>query len=180
MTILPGRRGLGIGGYHRRDLEADAALLTEFGVQTFVLLVEDHELIGSGLPNFVEMMKRRGIAVLRCPIVDGQTPRDISHASRWLLTQNRDSLDPVPGDLSVFRALLVTIETQLRAGATIAVSCRAGLGRTGVLAACLLINGGLDPVAAIMVTRRCRKGTIENSNQVAFVRDWPAATTDLP
>ena len=158
LTILPGKHQIGISGRHERDLELDAARLTELGVSVFVLLVEDHELIGCAVPNFVEVMHRHHITVLRCPIVDGQTPG--------------------PTSLAAFRALLAEMEARLRAGQHLAVSCRGGLGRTGLTAACLLINGGLDSRQAISLVRQVRSGAIENRLQEYFIRSWPIIRGD--
>jgi protein-tyrosine phosphatase len=174
MTILPGKKIAGIAGYHDRDLAADAAILAKAGVSTFVLLVEDHELVSCHVPDFVPVMNRHGIAILRCPIVDGHTPHQHSSAERSISLRHGANAVPEPGDLVAFRATLARVEAGLAAGATVAVSCRGGLGRTGIFAACLLIDGGLEPGAAIRMTRSAREGTIENARQEAFVRGWSA------
>jgi protein-tyrosine phosphatase len=54
------------------------------------------------------------------------------------------------------------------------VHCAAGLGRTGTLAALLLVEGGLEPEAAIARVRQARPGTLETADQEAFVRRWAA------
>jgi protein-tyrosine phosphatase len=175
MTILPGKRVPGISGRHERDLELDATRLVTLGVNVFVLLVEDHELVRCGVPGFVETMNRHGIEVLRCPIVDGWTPREISLAERPLSVRHGPLRTPHPGDMAAFTTTLARIEVRLVTAQTVAVSCRGGLGRTGLLAACLLVNGGLDPSAAIAATRASRHGAIETARQEAFVRAWRPA-----
>ena len=173
MTILPGKRVGGISGRHERDLELDAARLATLGVNLFVLLVEDHELTRCGVPDFVEVMNRHGLAVLRCPMVDGHTPLTHSLAERPLSNLSGFNPAPAPGDLEAFVSTLANLEIRLAAGQIIAVSCRGGLGRTGLLAACLLINGGLSPQRAIDLTRAARPGAIETDRQVSFVLSWP-------
>src|SRR5664279_3259070 len=83
MTILPGKyQPGGLAGDHERDLEIDAACLAELGVTTFVVLVEDWELVRCRVPNFVATMARHGIEVVRYPMVDGHTPVTLSEAAR--------------------------------------------------------------------------------------------------
>lgn len=168
MTLLPGRRCSGYAVKEPRDLERDAQTLAALGVSVFILLVEDHELISCGVPAFVAVMAAHGITVLRCPIVDGQTPRELSSAPR-----PPSGLGvPEPGDIDAFTKLVGEIEGRLWLGQTIGVSCRGGLGRTGVLAACLLKRAGLDADAAIAEVRLARRGAVENPRQEAFIHAW--------
>ena len=78
----------------------------------------------------------------------------------------------VPSDHGAFKALLESVADRLRNGDGVLVTCMGGLGRTGTLVACLLLEAGLDAEAAIGATRAARLGTIENSAQEAFVRAW--------
>jgi len=170
MTILPGRRCSGKTGTHPRDIEQDAATLAGHGVDAFVLLVEDHELTACGVPAFSAVMADHAIPVIRCPIVDHQTPADRSGASRS--PRADDAAVPEPGDLAAFTELVADTAIRLRAGQTLAVSCHGGVGRTGTLAACLLKRAGLDADTAIAVVRRSRPGAVETASQEAFVRAW--------
>jgi len=173
MTILPGRRCSGKTAKEPRDIERDVTALAAIGVDAFVLLVEDHELIACGVPTFTTVFADHGILVIRCPIVDHRTPRDRSSAARPL-SQPPHSGHPVPapGDTAAFDDLVRSVETRLHTGETLAVSCHGGLGRTGTLAACLLKLGGLDAEAAMAVVRRTRPGAIDHASQEAFVRGW--------
>lgn len=175
MTILPGKHQAGaMSGNHARDLELDAArLATEYGVTTFILLVEGWELEACRVPAFAATMARHGITVRHYPMVDSHTPADRStHAPFRPSGTPPGTRYPGPGDVAGFGTLLGEIEMRLAAGETIAMSCRGGIGRTGLTAACLLVNGGLDPETAMRVTRASRKGTIENHRQETFVRRW--------
>lgn len=151
MTILPGKHGRGMAGYHWRDLDEDVERLArKFEVTTFVLLVEDDELVSTGTSAIASTMAEDGIELLRFPIVD--------HG--------------VPQDTGAFAALLGQVEERLHAGAIVVIACRGGLGRTGMTVACLLRDAGLSAEDAIALTRSSRKKTIETAAQEAFVRDW--------
>ena len=152
MTFLPGKHGLGRAGTHRRDLETDARVLVQtHGVDTLVLLVEDHELDAARVPGIAGVMERHGIELLRHPILDMG----------------------VPADPAAFRALLGDVIARVKGGRHVAVACLGGLGRTGTAVACLLVEAGLDPESAIALTRTSRQRTIETPAQERFVRDWP-------
>jgi protein-tyrosine phosphatase len=58
----------------------------------------------------------------------------------------------------------------LRAGGRLAVHCRAGLGRTGMITARLLIEMGATPDAAVKAVRAAKTGAIETDEQEAYVR----------
>lgn len=152
MTFLPGTQREGSSGHHQpRALDADAAALrAAHGVDTFLLLVEDHELEAAGVPDIAEVMAAAGIHLVRFPIVDmGATP-------------DRDGL----------RAVLDDLLARLTAGETVVVACRGGMGRTGTIVGCLLRDVGVNGQAAIDLTRASRKHTIENRAQERFVLDW--------
>lgn len=151
MTFLPGKQRDGWSGLHWRDLAADVARLRgEVGVDALLLLVEDHELEAAGVPDIEAVTTGEGIDLVRFPIVDTQ------------VTPDRDGL----------RLTLDDALARLVAGQSVVVACRGGLGRTGTIVGCLLRDGGLDPGAAIALTRASRKHTIETGAQEQFVTDW--------
>jgi ADP-ribosylglycohydrolase len=151
MTFLPGKHDKGSAGSHWRNLEADVARLREdWAVDTLVLLVRDEELVVAGVAGIAELMAAHGIELVRYPIVD---------------------MD-VPTDLVSFQRLLDGVGGRLRAGKTMVVACRGGLGRTGTVVGCLLREAGLDGRAAIALTRASRPSTIQGLGQEAFIVDW--------
>lgn len=151
MTFLPGKQRDGWSGLHWRDLRADVARLRGvLGVDALLLLVEDHELEHARVPDIAAVMAEGGIELLRFPIVDMQVTPDRNGLRR--------TLDDVLG--------------RIRAGQRVVVACRGGMGRTGTIVGCMLRDGGPDGEAAITLTRKSRKNTIEREIQEAFVTDW--------
>ncbi len=148
MTFLPGKQRDGWTGMHWRDLRADVARLRgEHRVDTFLLLVEDHELDAARVPEIAAVMAGEGIDFLRYPIVDMD------------VTKDREAL----------RLTLDDVLARIVAGQRVVVACRGGMGRTGTIVGCLLRDGGLDGNAAIKLTRASRKNTIERDTQEVFV-----------
>jgi protein-tyrosine phosphatase len=78
----------------------------------------------------------------------------------------------VPADRVAYRSTLDGLVEAIRAGRTVVVACRGGLGRTGTAVASLLVGEGMAPQAAIRLTRESRKNTIERGIQVEFVHEW--------
>jgi protein-tyrosine phosphatase len=151
-------RGTGLARDHGRlgmtGLRGAARLSRADGVDTVVLLVEDHELQVAALESIVTDLAGQGIVVVRWPIEDMG----------------------VPADRMAFQSLVDTVRDELLGGRTVIVACQAGLGRTGTIVACLLVAGGLQPDEAIALARGTRPGAIERQSQVEFVRDWSTAS----
>jgi protein-tyrosine phosphatase len=151
MTFLPGKQRHGLTGLHWRDLDADLARLhNDLGVDTLLLLVEDHELHAARVSDIAAACAAHGIDLIRFPIPD---------------------LD-VPTDREAYRTQIDGCRRRIEEGRTVVLACRGGLGRTGTAVGCLLRDGGLDAEAAIALTRASRPGTIETPAQEAFVRTW--------
>ena len=155
LTILPGKRGVSFrypGRTYRRDLDEDFALLRAVGVRRLLLLVDDAELRHWSDPGIVERGSAAGVAVIRHPIPDGQPPSSAAE----------------------MRAILKEIR-EGRAAGNVAVACMGGVGRTGTVAACALVEGGMTPEEAIATVRAVRHPTaVETAEQEQFVRSFAA------
>jgi len=154
MTFLPGKKGIGYSGDWWRDLDADVAALRELhGCDTLLLLVEDNELVSTKTTQLSSAFERHGIELRRHPVIDMN----------------------VPADAASYRSTLEGMTGAIRAGQTVVIACRGGLGRTGTAVACLLVDAGMEPDAAIALTRAARPKAIERGIQVAWVRAWRLA-----
>lgn len=149
LTFLPGKRGASMrypGRVYRRELDADLETLVTLGVARLLLLVEDHELHRWGEPDLVQRAAVRGIEVERRPIPDGEAP----------------ARSELPAMLAWMRAA--------RQDGDVAVACMGGVGRTGTVVACALVEAGWGADEAIAEVRRVRHPTaVETPAQEAFV-----------
>jgi len=137
-------------GAWSRDLDTDLRTLCDWGASTVVTLMETYELELLRVPDLGERVSRAGLRWWHLPIVDGGVPnRHFEHA--W----NRAGED---------------LRRRLMAGEGIVIHCRGGLGRTGIVAARLLVEFGEEPESALFRVRRCRTGTVENWLQEEYVR----------
>lgn len=150
LTFLPGKHGTSFrypGLVYGRDLDRDLAAMRAAGVEVLVLLVEDAELAAWGDPAIVERAAGAGIRVRRHPWPDGGTPASTAEMA----------------------ALLGMIRAD-RATGNVAVACMGGVGRTGLVAACALVDAGFDAGAAIAEVRRIRHpDAVETEAQAEFV-----------
>jgi ADP-ribosyl-[dinitrogen reductase] hydrolase len=62
-----------------------------------------------------------------------------------------------------------TIREALERGEHVVLHCLAGLGRTGTIAARLLVEFGMEPEAAILRVRDARPGSIQTRKQEKYV-----------
>lgn len=156
LTILPGKRGVSFrypGRVYRRDLDDDLAMLLAAGVRRLVLLVEDTELSRWSDAGIVERGATAGVAVLRHPMPDGQPPTSLAEM-REILAEIRDG----------------------RRDGNVAVACMGGVGRTGTVAACALVQAGRTAEEAIAMVRSVRHpSAVETADQERFVRAFGEA-----
>jgi protein-tyrosine phosphatase len=81
----------------------------------------------------------------------------------------------VPSNPSTFFDLLEGIHDDLRQGKKVLVHCRQGIGRTGLIAASLLVRHGMDPDVAIDEVSRTRGIQVpETAEQESCIRDVAA------
>jgi len=110
-----------------------------------------HHLVRACDPTYsVDPLRAIGISVHEMPFPDGGVPPK-NVVDKWL-------------------SLLETVckEDEIE---TIGVHCIAGLGRAPVLVAIALIEGGMDPLKAILYVRERRGGSI-NMKQMTWLKGY--------
>ena len=158
-VAVPGRRGLiGIAPYPGRsgDLAADVAALRAWGAAAVLCLVEAAELDLLQVGALPELVRQAGLQWLHLPIPDMTAP-DRRFEDAW-------------------RAVRPRLQALLGDGRPLLIHCRGGLGRSGTIAARLLIEAGVEPEAAIARVRAARPGAIETAEQERYLREqqWRA------
>lgn len=151
MTACPGRKADGFGPRCDRDLAADLVEIAGTGSTMLVTLIEQYEFAMLGLSGFPDAVDRAGLHWLHLPICDISIP-DVEFERAWMTAGQQ-------------------LHQRLGRGERIVVHCRAGLGRTGLIAARLLVEAGATPDEAIRIVRAARPGTIETDEQLDFLRD---------
>ncbi len=129
------------------------------GARTVVSLVTDQELLELGLSHLAELSQEQGVEWLHAPIEDQQAP-DAAFEQWW-----HDH----------WGALCTTLDQ----GHAVALHCWGGLGRTGTVAARLLMQREqMLATAAMASVRQARPGSIETVDQELHLLAWsPQSTT---
>jgi len=108
-------------------LEDEIAGWQREGVDTVFSLLTSQEEEDLGLSNEARHIKARGMQFVSFPILDRE----------------------VPGSDTKAAAVLEKLDADLLSGRNVVVHCRQGIGRTGLMAAGLLVMKGLTPEAAV-------------------------------
>jgi nicotinamidase-related amidase len=127
ITLCPGRRDRG------RDLGADLTTLQSDHVDRLLCLATDSELQWAGVPDLGPRAQGAGFTYRRLSIPDQGAPElgDALELVRWCRqAAQRDE--------------------------SVIITCMGGLGRSGTIAACVLVSQGLSPDAAIAAVRTAR------------------------
>ncbi|MCB9737971.1 MAG: dual specificity protein phosphatase family protein [Deltaproteobacteria bacterium] len=144
LTLCPGRTDRG------RDLEADLATIAGHGVHHVVCLCSERELQDAGVGDYEARLQAHGLVLHHEVVADQGAP-------------------PTDADDKIARLDQVL----LGRGVDVVVHCMGGLGRTGLLAAALLIRRGMgadEAIAAIRAVRSPR--AVETEAQEAWLRGY--------
>ena len=131
-------------------LEDEVAGWKEAGVDVVVSLLtggEDSEL---GLVDERKQVQQHGLTFISFPIADYS----------------------VPTSKTELRQLASTLEQSLREGKSVGVHCRQGIGRSSVLAACVLVTSGESPDNAFDQISSARGRPVPDTSEQ---RNWVTA-----
>ena len=137
-------------GSTQKSLKRDIAAFLDWGATGVVTLNETEELSSFGLDYLGEELQSAGFWWRHLPIVDMNVPV-ASFEDTWKVEGQQ-------------------INASLAAGEKVIIHCLAGLGRTGMIAARLLVDIGVPPEAAIADVRRVRPRAIQTTAQEDYVR----------
>lgn len=144
LAIMPRPRG---GDW----LEDEVRAWKQTGVDVVVSLLMPEENTDLDLEKEAELCQAAGLQLISFPLVDRSVPPSLQKT------------------LNVVRLL----EPFLTAGKTVAIHCRQGIGRAGLLAACLLVLAGVNAEAAFRRLSDARGCQVpETSDQRRWVVDF--------
>ena len=136
-----------------RDLEQDVQTIASWQAKAALTLMETKELERYGVANIREVMTRHQIQWYHFPIQDMCIPdKRIEH---------------------IWSEISAGLRSTIVSGGNVLVHCRGGLGRSGMIAARILVELGWNPEPAIQKVREVRPGAIETTDQESFVLAGP-------
>lgn len=118
------------------------------GVDVVVSLLEEDEEADLELAGEGAIAEANGMAFVRFPVADRAVP------------ESREA----------FAQLVVTLAEQIRAGKSVAIHCRQGIGRAATLTVALLVQFGTECKSAIAAVSAARGRAVpETPEQLAFL-----------
>jgi ADP-ribosyl-[dinitrogen reductase] hydrolase len=147
LTLCPGKKD-GSRSWCR-DLGEDLRVIRAWNATTVVTLIKDHEFQMLGIEALGQEVRDLGMDWIHLPIVDVSIP-DRRFEDSWALIGPK-------------------LHARLDAGERVLIHCRGGLGRTGLVAALILVERGCDPYLAIRRVRAVRPHAIETPAQEQYV-----------
>lgn len=159
-VAVPGTRGHiglcaapGVNAYfggRARKLDDDLRAIRDWGAEGLVTLLQAEEMRMLELGNLDQLARGAGLWWRHLPIMDMCAPDEVFDTA-WVEEGRR-------------------LRQVLSNGGRFVVHCWAGLGRTGTVAARLLVEFGLTPDAAISEVRDARPGAIQSLAQETYVQ----------
>ena len=150
MSFCPGKKQLnGLTGSWSRDLYLDLTRIRDWGASIVVSLIEPHEFSFLDVEELPDVVVELGMKWRHGAIPDRHPPNQ-SFMQAWPTLKDE-------------------LTDELSSGKNVFIHCMGGLGRTGVVAAMLLIEAGYSAQQAIAAVRASRPHTIETSAQESFL-----------
>lgn len=132
--------------------------LSEAGIRQVVSLLEGHEAFEVGLAKEKELCEQNLMRFVSYPIADRGLPRTASH----------------------FAQATARICDEIGRGLSTVVHCRAGIGRTGLFAAGILVQLGYEVDDAFALVSECRGVSVPDTDeQREWLRNNRDTITDL-
>ncbi|MBY5923154.1 hypothetical protein [Ferrimonas balearica] len=131
-------------------LKEDVARLAAAGVAAVVTTLTDEELTNLGIPTLGQEVEAAGMQWFHLPVKDKSLP-DAGFEARW--AEAREELTAL-----------------MESGQRVSVHCRGGTGRTGLVAAKLLLESGADWQETLGRIREARPGALEAESQLGYLQ----------
>lgn len=147
LTPCPGTAG--------PDLEASVAIIKAAGAKAVLTLMSEHELQQNAVEALPELCRQNGLAFFHLPIADDAAPA-ADFADCW--QQARSKVHPL-----------------LDKGYAVAIHCKGGSGRTGLMAGQILIERGLAVAEAMTLVRSVRPKAFQHKVQCDYVAQLAGA-----
>jgi protein-tyrosine phosphatase len=139
-------------------LEDEIAYWQSQRIRTVVSLLESHERVELALEDEEPQCATREIEFVSFPIPDRGVPNSIGEAVR----------------------LTDAIAARLEDGDAVAIHCRAGIGRSSLIAACVLVRSGLDTASAFKAIEQARGLRVpDTEEQRVWVDAFPRRCREL-
>lgn len=128
-------------------VDEEFAGISANGIRQIASLLEQSEAFEVGLDNEKELCERHGMHFVGYPIPDRGLPRSVAE----------------------FASFTKNLYHEIAAGESTVVHCRAGIGRTGLVAAGILLHAAFEPQEAFLHLSKIRGVDVPDTEEQ---RDW--------
>jgi len=132
-------------------LEDEIGGLSTLGVNVVVSLLDFGEILELGLRDEKKICEANGIEYISFPIKDRSVPESPTHTVQFVRN----------------------LHHKLLTGKSIVIHCRAGIGRSGLMAACLLVHDHESPLKAFAQVSKARRLNVPDTPEQI---DWVSKT----
>ncbi|HBP6526513.1 TPA: protein phosphatase [Pseudomonas aeruginosa] len=134
------------------SLEDALAALKQAGAAAVITLMPQSELTANGAEQIAQHCQTLGLGWYHLPVADEQVPLE-EFGLGWKTSRQ-------------------AIIYQLRAGQSLAMHCKGGSGRTGLIAARILIEAGIPRTAAIALVQALRPKAIQHPAHINWINQF--------
>lgn len=136
-------------GTQDESLQQALGTLKNAGASAIVSLMSDAELTHNGVGELGQEVQAAGLAWYQLPIEDDEAP-DTEFETRW-------------------QKALPALSKLLDANQAIAIHCKGGSGRTGLVAAKLMIDRGVPRTRAVELVQQLRPRAIQKPSHISSI-----------
>lgn len=141
-------------GTRETTLEEALLALKQAGASGVITLMPDSELSANGAEQIAQRCQALDLAWYHLPVADEQVPLE-DFGQGW-------------------KASRPAILEHLRAGRSLAIHCKGGSGRTGLIAARILIETGIPRTQAITLVQALRPKAIQHPVHINWISQFDA------
>lgn len=141
-------------GTRETTLEQALLALQQAGAAGVITLMPHNELAANGAEQIAQQCQALALAWYHLPVADEQVPLE-AFGEGW-------------------RASHQAILEHLRGGCSLAIHCKGGSGRTGLIAARILIEAGIARDEAIALVQALRPKAIQHPAHVNWINQFDA------
>ncbi len=141
LTPCPGTKGV--------DAAVALEQLQASGADALITLMPDAELASNAVSDLAELCAQRGLQWFHLPIEDERAPDD-DFATTWQAQRH-------------------AVHHLLDTGKRVAIHCKGGSGRTGLMAAQILVERGCSNEAAVATVKALRPNALSLASHLAYL-----------
>lgn len=158
ISACPGMKEFSTLDLYDDRIENDLQCICNWGATLIVNLLEVREIVTLGIGTLASRILSRNMSFLHLPMANNALP-DEGFEEKWTLARPK-------------------LQQCLQGGERMLIHCKEGIGRSGIIAARLLIESGVDPDSAIRAVKKARPGSLMLYSQEKYCHSFAHSPND--